>query len=71
VERNGQKLVRIKGLRQCSSQEHAQTQPCNMKPKSDQIRSNNKHIYVENYAKINNLTSIYFNYQRINTILSK
>ena len=35
---------------------------CNMKFKADQIWSNKKRLHVRNHAKINNLTSIHFNY---------
>jgi hypothetical protein len=41
-----------------------------MDPKSDQIQSKQKHRHVGNHARPN-LASIHFDYQGINTIMSK
>jgi hypothetical protein len=41
---------------------NTKTQPNNVKPKSNQIWSKQRHIYVENHARINNLASIHFDY---------
>ena len=47
-----------------------QGKPNNMDPKSDQIKSKQKHRHVGNHARPN-LASIHFDYQGINTIMSK
>jgi hypothetical protein len=47
-----------------------QGKPNNMDPKSDQIQSKQKHRHVGNHARPN-LASIHFDYQGINTIMSK
>ena len=37
--------------------------PTNMEPKSDLTWTNQEHRHVRNHARINNLASIYFDYQ--------
>jgi prephenate dehydrogenase len=64
-------------LRQCSWEEHGeqmkniQHEPNNMALKLDHIWANRRHMDVENYARINNIASIHFNYQLFITIWPK
>jgi len=48
-----------------------QDKPNNVDPKLDQIQSKQRHGQVGKHARIPNLTSIHFDYQKVNTILSK
>jgi hypothetical protein len=48
-----------------------ETQPGNVKSKSNQIRSKQRYVHVGNHARINNLASIHFDYHLNITILSK
>jgi hypothetical protein len=48
-----------------------QHEPNNVDFKSDQIWTNQKHNHVGNYAKINNLAFMHFDYHSKITILSK
>jgi hypothetical protein len=41
---------------------NTETQPRNMKPKSNQIQSKQRHIHVGNHARINNLAFIHLDY---------
>jgi hypothetical protein len=48
-----------------------QLEPNNVDFKSNKIRTNQRHKHVGNYAKINNLAFMHFNYHSKITIFSK
>jgi hypothetical protein len=48
-----------------------QHEPNNVALKLDHIWANRRHMHAENYARINNIASIHFNYQLIITIWPK
>jgi hypothetical protein len=50
---------------------NTENQPSNMRFKSDQIQSKQRHIHVINHAWINNLVFIHFDYHLNIMILSK
>jgi hypothetical protein len=53
-----------------NNQEH-RNEPSNMEPKTNQIWSKQRNIHVGNHVRINNITSIHFNYNLKIMILSK